>query len=331
MKGKVAITLTVAAIIAACFELSLLLTGHRVLVGETRVQPGVSYVLPEYGDVGKNAQASLVCRYFTGRGVATSVLWYSSNNVMGRDECPFLSTQVSDAAPSKVDEGSEAEWFAGWASLAAVIVALLGYWLVELQRRKDETKRRQDAAYQIGFKVASLASDVRNNDGCLFPEGAGIDDWKNVQDPFQIVGAQQPAVGYTGTVSRDLTEAEQNLLMLLREENFLMAYSEIYARNLSIMAGMQEYKERYAAVMAKLPAPVAATGQVATMGITQQQKLELHPYITPAATLIQSLRGLSVINVEMITTLSDTFQPMMRRHFPRLHIHKIELLEQPAS
>lgn len=324
MGRKTAVGIVVLALAIALFCAGLLLSGHRVLVRETLVQPGTKYEVSGYGDVGKNAQASLVCRYFTGRGVTTNVLWYSSNNIMGKDECPFVPKAIADDRPTETaSDGSAVDWFAAWASLAAVVVALAGYGIVEYRRRQDIKDRRQDAAYQIAFKISSLGSEVNWLHSSLFPEGTGAEDWATVTDPFIVVGAQQPIVGSLMTVTKDLTENEQNLLMFLREENFLMEYSEIHARNLTIIAGMKEYKERYAAVMVRLPPPVEAAGNVATLPLTEQLKLELHPYITPAATLIQSLRGLSAINVQKVRALGASFKPMMSKHFPKLHIHAI--------
>jgi hypothetical protein len=70
----------------------LLLTDRRLLVWETKVSPGETYVIAGHGNVGDGKQASLVCRYFTGRSVVVRVYWYSPNNVLGRDQCPFLLT-----------------------------------------------------------------------------------------------------------------------------------------------------------------------------------------------------------------------------------------------
>lgn len=63
----------------------------RILVSETKVQPGTTFVDPEFGDLGKEGQASLVCRYFTGRSVRTHAYWYSPNNMFGKDQCAFFT------------------------------------------------------------------------------------------------------------------------------------------------------------------------------------------------------------------------------------------------
>jgi hypothetical protein len=69
----------------------LLISGNRVLLSETKVEPGQNYVVSDWGNLGKAEQASLVCKYFTGRSVKISVYWYSPNNLLGKDQCPFVN------------------------------------------------------------------------------------------------------------------------------------------------------------------------------------------------------------------------------------------------
>lgn len=68
----------------------LLILDLRILISETKVQPGQHFVAEGHGDLWRNEQASLVCRYFTGRSVKVRVLWYDPGNVLGRDQCPFV-------------------------------------------------------------------------------------------------------------------------------------------------------------------------------------------------------------------------------------------------
>ena len=61
MLGRLVI-LAVAAAIAAVFLVS---TNQRLLVWETKVTPGDTYVV-KGNDLGKSQPPQLVCRYFTG-------------------------------------------------------------------------------------------------------------------------------------------------------------------------------------------------------------------------------------------------------------------------
>lgn len=73
-------------------SLLLLISGKRVLIWETKIDPGETYELPEWGNLGEAGQSQLVCRYFTGRSIKVGVYWYSPDGLMGKDQCPFLET-----------------------------------------------------------------------------------------------------------------------------------------------------------------------------------------------------------------------------------------------
>lgn len=87
-KVKRAALLAGGCLVALC--LVLLVTGRRVLVWETRVEPGQRYMTDDWGDLGNAEQATLACRYFTGRAIKLRAMWYSPNNILGRDSCPFF-------------------------------------------------------------------------------------------------------------------------------------------------------------------------------------------------------------------------------------------------
>lgn len=75
------------AVIAGVF---LVATDQRLLLWQTKVIPGETYEVAGYGDLGKSQQASLVCRYYTGLGIATTVEAYTPGGSPAGDGCPFL-------------------------------------------------------------------------------------------------------------------------------------------------------------------------------------------------------------------------------------------------
>lgn len=85
--------LLTVVILVISILLALMLNDRRVLVYEHKVSPGEIYVIPEHGNLGDAQDASLHCKYFTGRALVDTVFWYSSNNVMGKDSCPFTIKQ----------------------------------------------------------------------------------------------------------------------------------------------------------------------------------------------------------------------------------------------
>lgn len=331
MRKKLLWAVAAVASLFILAELSLLLSGKRVFVSGTLVHPRQTYFVPGFGDVGKQDQASLVCRYFTGRGIATDVLWYSSTNQMGRDECPFFAIPNGQDAEGKDEGGSLADWVSGIGSLLAVIAALFGYFLVEKKHRKDDREKLQGQIYQIGFKLSTLASEARTTLRDLNQKGLPIEELLAEENPFEILGSQGGIMGYNLTMVRDLTDAEQNLLMLIREEDFLMNFSECVARNESVRNAVAEYGRRRDALMAEMPKPGGFRGQIGTIELTQEQLNDLLPKLLPASVLMQHARQLAKLNIDMISDLCEKFRPMMKRHHPNMHVHQVELVEQPAE
>jgi hypothetical protein len=320
--------------VGAITEAALLFSGNRVFIQQILVHPRQTYIVHGFGDVGKQGQASLVCRYFTGRGIATDVLWYSSTNQSGRDECPFFSRQNDKDDITRADGGSTADWVSGIGSLLAVIVALLGYFLVEKKHRNDDLDKLQGHIYQIGYKLSTLASEAGVTLRDLRGRRILPNDLMDDDHPFLIVNSQYPVLGYEKTMVRDLSDAEQNLLMMIREEEFLMDFSECVARNDAIRSAFVEYGIRREELLAELPAPDSINGHVGSFETTAARINELMPRLIPAATLVVQSRELAARNVEMLAALCGKFKPMMDRHYPSMHVHSVEILEpseQPKS
>jgi hypothetical protein len=75
------------------FCLLLLITDRRILVYENTVYATDSVYVKDKGfiDVLSDRKKYLDCTYFTGRTFVTASFWYASNNIMGKDSCPFLT------------------------------------------------------------------------------------------------------------------------------------------------------------------------------------------------------------------------------------------------
>jgi hypothetical protein len=66
----------------------------RILVGQQIVGAGESLVLDGWGDLGKSNSAVILCRYFTGTGVATHMNWYAPGSAHGTDGCAFIRKET---------------------------------------------------------------------------------------------------------------------------------------------------------------------------------------------------------------------------------------------
>jgi len=82
--------LFVVLVLAAVAGVFLVTTDQRLLLWQTKVIPGETYEVAGYGDLGKSRQPSLVCRYFTGLGIETTVEAYAPGGPPAGDFCAFL-------------------------------------------------------------------------------------------------------------------------------------------------------------------------------------------------------------------------------------------------
>ena len=235
-----------------------------------------------------------------------------------------------------MDTGSLADWVSGIGSMLAVIVALAGYWVSNAHRKKDQkiaeelrtdedAKIQQGIVHQISLKLSALASEANTNHAELIPPGRTEAELATMSDPRQLTGEFNPNVGMDLTMVRDLAVDEQNLLMLVKENDFLMDFTEALARHESIRAGILEYKAKREGVMAMLPPPQIVNGQMASHFLSDAEWLALAPYVIPLSSLLVSIRALSKQNIELLVRLCRSYKPMMTKHFPQLNIHSIEI------
>lgn len=236
------------------------------------------------------------------------------------------------------DSGSTsvADWISSIFTAGAVGVSLGTTWLTSRQRRQDmenaaqlradeERSRQQGIVHQLSFKLATLASECLNTHRDLNPHQKSPEDLAKETDPFEIVGTFSPKVGYDDTIVRGLATDEENLLMLLKQDDYLMDFSECLARHESIRRGLLEYKSRRDVVLTLMPPPQIVNGQIISFFPAKHQMFELAPHFIPLGTLVVSSRQLSSVNVEMLARLCKEFKPMMTKHFPGLNIHSISM------
>ncbi len=66
----------------------------RVLVDQQIVAVGQPLVLEGWGDLGKSDSAVILCRYFTGTGMATYMYWYSPASTHALNRCEFVRKET---------------------------------------------------------------------------------------------------------------------------------------------------------------------------------------------------------------------------------------------
>ena len=212
---------------------------------------------------------------------------------------------------SPLEPGSQADWFSGTMSALAVMIAVGSYGYSELRRRREDNRRDIVTIRQIAIKLLRVVNGIHDIHRHV---------WEGVQEP--LAGGQDelwrrtyPLVGLQQEPGLSLDAAEINLLIEMKQPDFLMELMLLTSRYQSILSSMMEYKVRHEAIHAMLPAPVAVEGQIGRHALNEEQYLRLQPYSIQLEMLLQSVRGMTQENVEMGERLVDQFTPMTSSYF----------------
>ena len=121
---------------------------------------------------------------------------------------------------SNLEVGSLADWFAGFMSALAVIVALGGYWLGASSARRDRRARLRESAHRLLIKLITMANGLytlsryiendAKKEALAGPDGVEL--WRMVQ----------PLMGFADSDEVQIDASEATLLIELKEIDVLM-------------------------------------------------------------------------------------------------------------
>lgn len=228
------------------------------------------------------------------------------------------------------EAGSWADWFSGTMSAAAVSVAVGSYWWSERQRKREQSRRNQKTAHQIGLKLASLANDAMSVHRHLFQpyEGPKLG---HPNDPTKYWRQLKPLVGRDDDAVSRLGADEQNLLVEITQVEWLMAFEEALQRHRSVSGSMKEFGIRRQAILEMTPTVKEWAGSIGISEISADDLMRLMPYSIALEHLVVGMRDLSVQNVGLITELCTRYHPMMKAAFPREKFMTLVAPGDPAA
>ncbi len=210
-----------------------------------------------------------------------------------------------------MDSGSLADWFAGIASFAAVIVALLGYFILECNRRRDDLERKRAIANQIGISIMIISNLTKTVHQHVHPE---LENRRfDSENPSSVI---TPMIG----IEKDhLGNVKQEYLVLLSDLKEFKLMNDILVvsdRLRSIFISMDEYKLLYFDLQRKLPAPKKIEGAIENYELTKDQLLSLAPFRANLNSIIVQIKGMTEQNIVMCASLMEDFHGIIKPHFP---------------
>lgn len=210
----------------------------------------------------------------------------------------------------ELEPGTMADWFSGTMSALAVMVAVGSYSFSEWRHRRENKQRDIVTIRQIGVKLLKVFNSSHGIHQHLWQDTKPVAEGQS-----ELWRRTFPLVGLQHEPGLSLDSAEINLLIEMKQHNYLMEMMLMTERYQSIISSMMDYRVRYEAVYAMMPPPRAMEGHVGRHALTEEQYLRLQPYSIQLERLLQSLRAMTQENVEMGERLTEQFTPMTTEYF----------------
>lgn len=209
------------------------------------------------------------------------------------------------------------------ASFMAVLVALAGYYLVEMNRRSEEAELRRSKANQIGLalwhfsnKNKTIYNHIRNQ--------LSKNDCTSIYMCDNVI----PILDYGSGIAIDIDTANIALLADLKEFSFLHDVVEAIERYWSIENSMREYRVLWEDYHNQLPAPKQMKWSLASFEISAADMMKIEPKRQIAEGVIRQLYDMTEENDVLFTRLVTSFHTVMKPHFQN---QGIVVLEAPRS
>lgn len=225
--------------------------------------------------------------------------------------------------------GAWADWFSGSMSALAVVVALAGYFINDLYRRRDSHTRDIATAQLIGLKLWK----VMNASHDLYRHV-----WSDELQPH--IGGHQsgliwrrthPMIGIEIDEATRLDAAEMSLLVQIKQVNFLTELVLVISRYESTVLSMKEYRQQYEEIHKMMPIPERMDGAAAIHMLTKEEFLRIQPYSNALEQIILSIRYIINENVERCDGLAQNFYPILKKRYPKERFIKIVPPKNPGD
>jgi hypothetical protein len=155
---------------------------------------------------------------------------------------------------SITDVGSLADWVSGLGSLAAVIVALGGFWVVARQRAADQRDLERGVAYELVAALMDIANNILALDKHIRTERNDIEVGMGGETParFRVLN---PLMGLSTEGEIPIPPGTTRLLIKAGATELWNDVLLLANHNRALTSIMKEYKDLWATTMSRMPHP----------------------------------------------------------------------------
>lgn len=220
--------------------------------------------------------------------------------------------------------GGAADWVAGLATLAAVVVALRGYKFAEWQRQQALREERRKHVHLLGTKLAEMSNDAWAI-ALHFKECLDRNPKSKTVLPrvFPLIGDSPP--------DRFLLSLDETAILIeSNNAEFMTTYSEAVRAQIIIHRTMEEYRHRYDALRAVMPTPVDVVGIAHTYDMTNEQIRAILPSANLLNDLLAGVADIIRTQTSRCAVLCSQYHGIFKASFPNEKFIALEMPEEPV-
>lgn len=216
-------------------------------------------------------------------------------------------------------QGSWADWFSGIASTCAVIVALFGYIYLYFKDKKEKQKVEERIANEIGVRIAKLSVDVLRNHKHLFEEFNDKEKCKRKK-----WGEITPRIGYKHPDIKELTSAEEMLLISMGQAKYLTEISRCMDCNNGLNIAIDEFSTIKNNFYENYGIYINEFNEIGEINIPTEMKYGFEQHIKKMKHYSKIMQEMSEQNIVIIENICASYHMTMKSMMPNGKFIKID-------
>ena len=205
------------------------------------------------------------------------------------------------------DFGSLADWVSGLGTLAAVLVALCSFWVVERQRAKD----RHDAELGVAYELAAILINIANN--ILALEKHFVTERNDISVgtgrsalQFKVLN---PLIGLSNEGEMQVPPGTTKLLVKAGAVELWNDVLLVVNQNRALSSIMKDYRDLWVATMAKMPGPMSFAGSTGHISASRDDFLSIQPLLIKLDAIVGALEVQIPAAVNLIKSVTGRIGP----------------------
>jgi hypothetical protein len=217
-----------------------------------------------------------------------------------------------------MEVGSLADWVSGLGSLAAVGIALWGYWLVSRQRLEDRRQTERGTAYETIAVIQELSNNI------LTIQKHVTQARNDITVPakklhFRIIN---PLIGLSSEGDARLPAGSAELLVKANAADLWNTAVLVADHNRALVSILKEYRSLWAETMARIPPLVEVPGSGLHVRADTGSFEALKPELLKLDAIVTALEVQTAEAASLAHAVARDIGPVLKAYFkePMLHL-----------